>query len=724
MNVKIFKWILFSIFIISLVKCKSEIKRHLINHQIQSPIKVYFNRNQSICSSLITLSVGNKTISVAITPSQDSFINQRVKDNCTILPTSVTGTLINDSQSYVSGIVTTQAEFYGKVVIGSGKFTKIYYVDSWLDDHNNRRALIYSYADLIQYHYRSGTAKYGILTESIVNLDKYYTTDQDLSFLEEDNDEAFTNSHVLPYASKNISPALESESFPPKKKICKVLAISDASFTVSYNSDKQTIQAAIWNVVLTANKIIQSTASLNNHDGMEFKLDNILIEEQDWYINDENKEGIVDPMEYLLQRSRQNYNNYCLVIVFTNHQFINHENSISWISPSKQFGLCSQYQQHPVINHMISANVLVISRKSFNSGTLPQAMIENEFIQELANVIGIPESDNDCWRNGKINVILSQDNQCDRQSILSSLSNQLSKCSDKQIVNENVTLNQCGDGKIQIGEECDCGTQHQCLDTCCDAKTCKLTKFSQCSPSQGPCCNPATCKFYNRSQQIICLHDEECYYSSICDEDLHGAKCPPPPSKPDTTLCEGNSKTCQNGECSGSLCSLYGHKSCDCQAQQKLCHICCWNEYTKTCHSILDYPEYRNLSQLYKPEGSDCGSSTGICSWDGRCVPAVRIGAGFISVILGKLMRYLGKLILVTMIAVLSSFVLIYFLVYNEPFFLVMIFVASVYFAYLLNKKCFSYSSPEDDDADNNTPVSRSASRTSLPRSNFQHMSS
>ena len=105
----------------------------------------------------------------------------------------------------------------------------------------------------------------------------------------------------------------------------------------------------MWNVILTANNIIQSTASLNSHDKMEFKIDNTYIEEQDWYISNEAKENAVDPMEYLLQRSRQNYNNYALVIVFTNRQFINYENSISWIGEQKQYGLCSLHQQHPVI---------------------------------------------------------------------------------------------------------------------------------------------------------------------------------------------------------------------------------------------------------------------------------------------------------------------------------------------------------------------------------------
>ncbi|KAG0267671.1 hypothetical protein DFQ27_008451 [Actinomortierella ambigua] len=46
----------------------------------------------------------------------------------------------------------------------------------------------------------------------------------------------------------------------------------------------------------------------------------------------------------------------------------------------------------------------------------------------------------------------------------------------------------CGNGIVDKGEECDCGTDANCAkDPCCDRKTCKLTPGSMCSNSQSCC---------------------------------------------------------------------------------------------------------------------------------------------------------------------------------------------------------------------------------------------
>ncbi|XP_029383336.1 zinc metalloproteinase-disintegrin-like 2d [Echeneis naucrates] len=56
----------------------------------------------------------------------------------------------------------------------------------------------------------------------------------------------------------------------------------------------------------------------------------------------------------------------------------------------------------------------------------------------------------------------------------------------------------CGNGLLDPGEECDCGTVEECKSPCCDASTCRLTEGSQCS--HGQCCD--NCQL--RSSGSVC----------------------------------------------------------------------------------------------------------------------------------------------------------------------------------------------------------------------------
>ncbi|NWH39897.1 ADA28 protein, partial [Chloropsis hardwickii] len=57
----------------------------------------------------------------------------------------------------------------------------------------------------------------------------------------------------------------------------------------------------------------------------------------------------------------------------------------------------------------------------------------------------------------------------------------------------------CGNGFVEKGEECDCGTPEECTNECCDPKSCKLSSGAACA--HGDCCEncqvrPLPCKNY------------------------------------------------------------------------------------------------------------------------------------------------------------------------------------------------------------------------------------
>lgn len=100
---------------------------------------------------------------------------------------------------------------------------------------------------------------------------------------------------------------------------------------------------------------------------------------------------------------------------------------------------------------------------------------------------------------------------------------------------------------------------------------------TQCSPSQGQCCD-RTCSFVPASANQQCKEDGECNGKAFCNG--LSAKCPPPPNNPDGTECNGNTQVCQNGECSGSICSKFGMKECFLTSnviddKRKLCELAC-----------------------------------------------------------------------------------------------------------------------------------------------------
>ncbi|KAM6986938.1 disintegrin and metalloproteinase domain-containing protein 23 [Aplochiton taeniatus] len=100
---------------------------------------------------------------------------------------------------------------------------------------------------------------------------------------------------------------------------------------------------------------------------------------------------------------------------------------------------------------------------------------------------------------------------------------------------------ECGNGYVELGEECDCGARSECYKECC--KKCSLANGAHCS--DGPCCNN-TCLFYPRGYS--CRYwVNDCDISETCSGD--SGQCPPNLHKQDGYLCHLNQGRCYSGEC-------------------------------------------------------------------------------------------------------------------------------------------------------------------------------
>ncbi|EGD80043.1 hypothetical protein PTSG_10317 [Salpingoeca rosetta] len=205
----------------------------------------------------------------------------------------------------------------------------------------------------------------------------------------------------------------------------------------------------------------------------------------------------------------------------------------------------------------------------------------------------------------------------------------------------------CGNGALEINEECDCGAA--CAEDPCCNENCELINGAQCSENSGPCCS--NCQLVgidmgvtpnpgDITSDIVCAEEQDCYTQRYCIKDptLLG-QCPEvhypyhndtdPPNcrgdasvsqcevildanndytfhKPLGTTCNEGSNICVLEGCAGSLCSQY--QSTDVAGQMpspgfntsaytpiqcaltgaKACHVAC--EFQQgVCNSTIDY---------------------------------------------------------------------------------------------------------------------------------------
>ena len=190
-----------------------------------------------------------------------------------------------------------------------------------------------------------------------------------------------------------------------------------------------------------------------------------------------------------------------------------------------------------------------------------------------------------------------------------------------------ITGQQCGNGIVEEGEDCDCGGEDGCEDNgCCDPQTCQFIGDAVCDDSNESCCDE--CQF--ASAQTICRAS-----TGACDPEERcsgeSAMCPADETAPDGDSCtspdigdalEGEEFECASGQCTsrdhqcrtlmgGFSSSVPGGASNDTFAcDSDLCQLSCTSP---------DFGEDRcfGLQQNFL-DGTPCGSGgrcrNGICS--------------------------------------------------------------------------------------------------------------
>lgn len=101
---------------------------------------------------------------------------------------------------------------------------------------------------------------------------------------------------------------------------------------------------------------------------------------------------------------------------------------------------------------------------------------------------------------------------------------------------------ECGNGRLEEGEQCDCGQPEECDNKCCDPATCTFTSGSNCA--QGECCNNCQIQVAGtpcRESVNTCDLPEFCKGDSpFCPNDYYIM---------DGLSCENNAAYCYEGRC-------------------------------------------------------------------------------------------------------------------------------------------------------------------------------
>ncbi|KAG7228032.1 hypothetical protein INR49_005654 [Caranx melampygus] len=101
---------------------------------------------------------------------------------------------------------------------------------------------------------------------------------------------------------------------------------------------------------------------------------------------------------------------------------------------------------------------------------------------------------------------------------------------------------ECGNGRLDKGEQCDCGKPEECDNSCCDAATCQFKGRASCA--HGECCEDCQIKVSGtpcRGSANTCDLPEYCDGSS--------AFCPSDFYLQDGLPCQNNAAYCYEGRC-------------------------------------------------------------------------------------------------------------------------------------------------------------------------------
>ncbi|KAI8424135.1 hypothetical protein MSG28_002731 [Choristoneura fumiferana] len=428
------------------------------------------------------------------------------------------------------------------------------------------------------------------------------------------------------------------------------------------------------------------------HRNIKFEVQRIKIDDSECHPHQYGSETNqfclenIDVSNFLNLHSLSNHEDFCLAYVFTYRDFTGGTLGLAWVASASgaSGGICEKYKTYTeTIGGMYqstkrSLNTGIITFVNYNS-RVPPKVSQLTLAHEIGHNFGSPHDyPSECRPGGQKGnfIMFASATSGDRPN-----NSQFSACSIGNIsqvldaVRDGRKRNClsasagafCGNKIVEAGEQCDCGyDENECKDRCCyprvisdsergvnlTAKGCTRRAMTQCSPSQGPCCNSSSCLFVSRSADQTCREASECSHASTCSG--RSAECPGPRPMANRTLCnngnysptsvhaaatrlpEISTQLCMNGECSESICIAWDMKECFLSSaptsvadgvtavvdRRALCQLACQTgPEPDSCRSTADFADRVGLPRggISLRPGSPCDNFQGYCDVFLKC---------------------------------------------------------------------------------------------------------